>query len=99
MLAGGESWEGNLTTSFGSDNVLYEYPLCDVGADGYAVPIGGSVTPGPTLMFGGRVVSAGSFPGENGTINWSSVSSIKAGDLLYLTTLEFRSSAHFGVSG
>jgi hypothetical protein len=98
VLAGGESRVGNLTASFGTDNVLYDYyHYIDVGADGGAFRIGGTASSGPTLT-AGHVTSAGSFTGQNGTINWTANSSIPAGDVLYLTTVEFSSSDPFGTA-
>jgi hypothetical protein len=98
--AGGESRIGYLTTSaYGTDNVLYDYyHYIDVGANGGAFRIGSTATSGPSLTGGGHVVSAGSFTGQNGTINWTSDSRIKAGDVLYLTTLEFSSTDPFGTT-
>lgn len=102
---GGESRNGNLdpTGSPGgttaATDVIYDYfHYIDVGADGGAVQLGSTtVTTAAYASGANQVTSAGSFAGQNGTIFWTSVSSIAAGSPLYQTTLSFSSANPFGV--
>ncbi len=102
---GGESRNGNLDPTgspdgiTGATDVIYDYfHYVDVGADGGAVQLGNTtVTTAAHLSGNNQVTSAGSFAGQNGTIFWTSVSSIAAGSPLYQTTLSFSSANPFGV--
>jgi hypothetical protein len=98
---GGDSFTGNLnpTGAIGNTEVIFEYyHMVDVGANGGGTPLSSTTITSPTALSGpDEVSSAGSFAGQNGTINWSAVSSIAAGSPLYLTELTFTSSSPFGV--
>lgn len=98
---GGESRTGNLdpTGATTTTDVIYDYfHYVDVGADGGGVQLGATtVTTAAHLSGSNQVTSAGSFAGQNGTIFWTSVSSIAAGSPLYQTTLSFSSANPFGV--
>jgi hypothetical protein len=67
----------------------------DVGAGG--IQLGATtITQPPTVTGPNQVTSAGNFPGPNGVINWTAVSTIPPGTTLYTTTLSFSSASAFG---
>ena len=69
----------------------------DVGADGGGTLLQLSST-APAASTGlNQVTSAGAFVGQNGTIQWTAVSSIPPGTTAFVTTFSFTSSAPFGV--
>lgn len=99
-LAGGETRTFNLdpTGATGLTEIVFDYfHYIDVGADGGGVRLGSLATSGPTLTGAAEVSSSGSFLGQNGTIDWTAVSSIAPGSTVYQTTLSFSSNDPFGV--
>ena len=83
----------------GQEEILYELNhYVDVGANGGGLELGlTTITQEATSSGFNTVTSAGNFAGQNGVINWSSVSSIQPGTTKYQTAVTFTSSAAFGV--
>ena len=100
VLDGGETRVANLDPAgpMGTTNIVFDYfHYVDVGADGGAVRLGDTNVTSPAALVGpNRVMSAGDFAGENGTISWQATSWIDPGSQLYLTELVFSSELPFG---
>ncbi len=98
--SGGDSRSGILDPAgpIGPNNVIFELATyVDAGADGGAVRLSDTnITGEPTLTAPGQVSSGGTFAGPNGPVNWSAVSRIAPGTLVYQNTVTFTSSAPFG---
>lgn len=100
VLDGGETRNAYLDPAGAtvSTDIVFDYfHYVDVGADGGAVRLGDTNVTSPAALVGpNRVMSAGDFAGENGTISWQATSWIDPGSQLYLTELVFSSELPFG---
>lgn len=97
----GDSTEGLIdpTGPLPPSDVIFRFSAYyDVGADGQDGLLQDGTTSPATLTNPGEVSSAGTFPGPNGTINWTAVATILPGSPLYTVRLEFSSNQPFGVT-
>ncbi len=78
-------------------DVIYElYTYVDTEADGAAGRLADSTTSPATLTGPNQVTSSGSFAGPNGSIDWTAVATVPAGQTRYGVTLHFTSASPFG---
>jgi hypothetical protein len=83
----------------GPSDVIYALAAYyDNGADGYDGSLqNGTINPA-TLTNPGEVTSSGTFPGPNGTINWTAVATIEPNSPLYTVNYQFTSDQPFGAT-
>jgi hypothetical protein len=83
----------------GPTDVIYDLiGYYDNGANGVDGQLADAITTPAFLSTPGQVTSAGSFPGPNGTINWTAISTITPGSPLYTVQYQFSSSSAFGAT-
>jgi hypothetical protein len=82
----------------GLTDVVFDYfTYVDSGADGGGIRLHDTNVTTPAFSSGAdEVTSSGNFPGPNGTINWTAISSIADGSSIYNVNLSFTSSVAFG---
>jgi hypothetical protein len=68
----------------------------DNGGDGVDGQLSDTTTMPATLTAPGQVTSMGTFPGSNGTVEWTVVASIAPGSPLYQVEISFASAQPFG---
>lgn len=96
---GGDTDFGELdAVGFGPEDLIFEFfTYVDPGANGAFEPLSAtSISSPPTLTGTAEVTSSGSFPGPNGTIDWTAVASIPAGETVYEVVITFSSASPFG---
>src|SRR4051812_43397264 len=100
---GGRGTQSSITAN-GTSGVVTENSaifantnFVDVGSNGGAIALDATtITQQATQNFGGSVVSAGSFPGANGPINWRVTTQLAPGSFQVINTLQFDSNNPFG---
>ena len=85
------------TGPLGPSDVIFSLTAYyDNGANGQDGTLRGGTTTPASLTNPGEVTSAGSFPGPNGTINWTAVATIAPGSPIYQVVYQFSSAQPFG---
>lgn len=101
VLDAGDSRDGTIDPvgPIGPSDVIFALvTYYDNGLDGFDDALASNTTSPAVLSNPGEVTSSGTFPGPNGTVNWTAVSSIAAGSPIYKVDLTFSSQTPFGAT-